>query len=60
MSILEYWRARHPIEPSSRFRVVVLILLLVMVIIFILNSDRIARGFTSFFTVGPTGAETSE
>jgi putative effector of murein hydrolase LrgA (UPF0299 family) len=60
MSILESWRARHPMEPAAPGRVIVLILLLAAVIFFILKSDTIANGFTFFLHSGSTGAETTE
>jgi hypothetical protein len=60
MSILEHWRMRHPGEPGSTGRLIVLILLLVVVLVFILNSDKIARGFSFFLNSGPVGVGTTE
>jgi len=60
MGVLEHWRYRHPTEPGSTGRLIVLILLLAMVIAFILNSDKLARGLTFFFSSSRSGAETSE
>lgn len=51
---------RHPGEPGSTGRLIVLILLLVVVLVFILNSDKIARGFSFFLNSGPVGVGTTE
>jgi hypothetical protein len=60
MSILENWRMRHPGESGSTGRLIVLILLLAVVLVFILNSDKIARGFSFFISSSPAGVGTTE
>lgn len=60
MRVLEDWRERHPLHRGSGPRLIALILMLIMVVIFILNSDRIAAGFTMLFPIVQGTAGTTE